>query len=255
MVWRLFTAVVALCLFVPSAQAQFRISNIDEVEYLIFRTTRQDAIRRMDRALERELVRLGEVAGGLTDGQRFRLQLAGMADRQQVLADFDSFKRSLRSDEPVALQVNSRLEEVGDLRARAEQVFKAKSVLQKSLSSVLTADQMARVEAAADQLRNDLYEYAVRRTMMNARPSTVFPPEFQKAMSEAILAETNPPRNPDDSLKYQQQITCYKLAQIPEEKLRPLCDGQQWESIQQMRTNGVQYAEMLRNADVFGDDE
>ena len=179
-------------------------------------------------------VRLAEVerACNLSDGQKDRLRLAGHGDIKrfhdrvaEVRADFDRLKRDqarmndlFQQAQPLAAQLNAGL-------------FGERSFFAKAIGSTLTAEQKAAQAAATLAKAQYRFRARVMLAVANFDATVGLTSDQQRRYVAAIMGASTPPERAGGP--YEPNVVLLKIAQTPEDAVRPIFDADQWALLQQ----------------------
>lgn len=186
----------------------------------------------------------------LSPAQERKLQLMGRGDIRRYFEQCESFKESIQEMPPQEAPNLQR--QVQQLRKLAENgIFDSTSLFRRSIPNTLTAEQLAKYEAAVRDCLLFRHQAAIKLVVADVDRSSPLSAASRQAFLAMLDKETKPARKFG---QFDQDHVLWQLAQIPENQLRPLFDGAQWRAVNRNRERGKQALAQLRDAGYFAND-
>lgn len=257
-------ALLATVATAPEASAQQGWTD-ETFEQVIFQQdlTAAAARRRLDSELSGHVNEIDRVCR-LTEAQKQKLHLAGRGDIHRFFDLFETAKEEFRlagerfhkeKVQPAGDKVAERLAraelmmqmEVELMQCGAplqpalqEGLFQEHSLLYKSLGRTLTDEQAARYEVLKAERRASRHRASIERVVAQFGQD-VLRDEQRRDLIRLLAEEIKPPRKATPS-PYDSYYTLYMMGRIPEGRLKPLLDPQQW-AVVSRRVNRYQRLE------------
>lgn len=244
-------AAALACLMIPvrSAEAQFGNFEIAEGQFdaWVFQNVgaAEKARQQLDRqlALETEFV---DRACGLTYPQRQKVSLAGRGDIKLFFEQVEAVRQKFLAVRKDQEKFNQIWQDIQPLQMRFRLgLFGDDSLFQKTLANLLNAAQRDSYQRAAGERSLFQYRAKVELTVLMLEPNLPLTERQRQGFIEAVLEHTTPPRRfglQDDA------VVLWKAAQVPEDKLRPLFDDDQWKRLSRHLANGRAMEQWLKQA-------
>jgi hypothetical protein len=165
----------------------------------------------------------------LTEAQKKKLNLSGRGDIKRFFSIYEEVKRKFQRVKNDQQAMQEIWQDISPLQTMIQSgLFLEDSFLLKSLPHTLTSEQLERYQAVTNQRhafrhRADI-ELAVRILELNVPMRAA----QRRELIALLLQITKPPRKTTQYAYYALQ---YRLAQLPEEKLKPLFDEAQWKVV------------------------
>ncbi len=181
------------------------------------------------------LIKLGDVEAAcpLSEAQRAKLLLAGRGDQKRFLDRvaeahrvFDRYKHDQNSIGLIQ-QATQPLTAILALGLHGEG-----SLFAKALATILDPVQAARFREAARDRDRSRYRAKVAIALANLDNAIGLTAEQYHKLLDLTLAETAPPAKPAGN--FETMLILYKLARLPESKVRPLLDEPRWKSLNRL---------------------
>jgi hypothetical protein len=183
-------------------------------------------------------------ACSLTDAQKTKLQLAGRGDIKRL---FDRYQQVMRKSQ--VIERNDQT--IRELREEANQVqiplqfglFHEQSLLVKSLPNTLTAEQFARYDAMARECRELRHRINVSNAVI------LLGIRLREEQRQALIAlMTRETRSSCKPSQYDSLVLLFQLGRLPQQKLKPLFDRDQWVIMHGILAAYQQLEPMLKRA-------
>jgi hypothetical protein len=169
-----------------------------------------------------ELDRLCE----LSEPQRQKLELAAKGDIERFFQEVDVLRRkfnAVKGDQQAMMQMWQEISPLHMKQARG--LTGPGSLMAKTLSGTLSADQTAHYEEVTRERRRFRYEASIA-IALHTIEATIALKDQQREAIKAALLEFPPPLAFG---QYDHYLVMYRLAGLPPEKLQPHLDARQWE--------------------------
>lgn len=240
----------------PAAAGQIVVTD-EQLEQMFFSTAGSAKACRtqLEGALTLKISEI-EQACSLGESQQRKLRLAGRGDIARLFEGFDEYRRKyagVRGDaDQFAARVQQFMQDTEQLRSGlAGGLHGADSLFDKTLHTVLTAEQMAACVDA--QLRRRQFQHRGRVEMTVALLDGVLAlrDEQREALTQVLLTEV-PVDDPEPArlAALPSNLRFYRIlgqsARIAEQKIRPLLDVGQWQSFNQKLGTAQQYEALLQ---------
>jgi hypothetical protein len=182
----------------------------------------------------------------LSELQRRKLILAGKGDIKRFLDKVDEKRKKFDKVKSDQNKVGEIYQELQPLQVALNSgLFNEGSIFAKTLRTSLASDQAARYERIVSEKRQFRYRAKVELAVAQLEQSVGFSDAQRRGLVEVILRETKPPARYG---QYDYWVVMYQAGRIPESRIRPIFDDQQWaflkRQLDQMRGMG----HWLRNA-------
>jgi hypothetical protein len=247
---RTLASMLVLVGWVEAASAQpppnaGRLWTDDQIERWVFQTYGNASASRRELAsqLTMQIVDIHR-ACSLSDAQKKKLQMAGRGDIKRF---FDRYQQLVRKSQVIEQNEQNLREmqhEINHLRISLQAgLFDEHSLLVKSLPNALTSDQFARYDTMARERHAARHSQSVQRAITALQRGIRLREEQRRELTTLITNETKPPRR---SGPYEAYVLLLHLSRLPEEKLKPLFDEDQWKIVSQQLARYGQMEPMLR---------
>jgi hypothetical protein len=184
-------------------------------------------------------------AYGLSDAQRKKLQLAGRGDLKRLGEVLEKARKECETSGGNIVVLRSMVPKLRSLRDSINAgPFGDGSLFAKTLKTTLTAEQAATYETLARRTHYTEYERWVYVMVAIEGGPMKLRPEQESGFAKLLLEETQPAANADRSDSYTMLLLA---ASVPEAKLKPLFDDEQWQHLQQ-RFRQARKIEAVRQA-------
>lgn len=208
--------------------------------------------KRFDTLLALQVDEIGK-ACTLTDAQRAKLRLLGAGDAKRVLDAYAAAKQRFKE---LGNDTN-QLQQVMPLVQPVQQAvrvgpFQPGSLFAKGLRHTLTPEQLARYEALTAERQAFRHKAQIKLVVHTLEESMPLKDTQRAALTAVLQEETRPTRS---SGQYDHYLLMHQLAQVPEEKVRPLLTDAQMKAWTALvgRNRGV--IQNLRQAGVLIDED
>jgi hypothetical protein len=162
----------------------------------------------------------------LTDEQKKKLQLAGRGDIKRLFDGFESAKRKFRLLNNDVQKLRDVMPDVNPMQSALRGAsFAETSLLAKSLSHTLTAEQIANYDVVVNERRKLRLRANIEMAVMMIEDSAPLRDSQRQALIKLLYTEIKLPRK---SATYDYYVTMIQIGHVPEEKLKPLFTEAQW---------------------------
>jgi hypothetical protein len=178
----------------------------------------------------------------LTEVQRKKLQVAGRGDIKRFLDRLDAIRKTMTDME--ASEIQNALMSMRDLQEDVEKPFDASSLFSKTLAKTLSPEQLAQHENSLRDKNAVHYREAVNQTVRRLARLLRLSGTQSTALARLILTETTPPTKFGQS---DYAFVMFQAARLPEAKLRPIFQEQQWNAIKVQFVSWADSEQTLRD--------
>lgn len=190
-------------------------------------------------------------ACGLSDVQKRKLILAGKGDIKRFLDKVDEKRKKFDKVKTDQNKVNEMYQELQPLQiALNSGLFNEGSIFSKTLKSALEGDQSTRYEKLMSEKRQFRYRAKVELAVASLDQSVGFSDAQRRGLVDVIMSETKAPSRYG---QYDYWVVMYQAGRIPESKLRPLFDDQQWNFLKRQLDQMRGMGQWLRNVGMLPD--
>lgn len=162
----------------------------------------------------------------ITEAQRKKLWLAGHGDMKRFFDRVEEKRRKFQGTKQDPNKINEIFQEVQPLQASFHAgLFGETSIFTKTIRQTLSDDQNARYERALDEKAMFRYRARVELMASTLGNSLGLSSEQRRQFVKVVLEESRPPRSFGSS---DYQVVLLHTAKIPEAKLKPIFDADQW---------------------------
>jgi hypothetical protein len=184
----------------------------------------------LHKALDEQLEEVSRILR-LSDAQIKKLELAGKGDIKRFLDRFRDVEQKLNEElgdtKELQLAITSVMKYSPD-RASLD-VFGASSLFAKTLASTLTPEQAARRELVQLERNRLRYERAIGNAVATMKRNLHLSSDQTERLEQLLRGETRPPRR--FGAASDRALINRQLSRLPEEKIRPIFDEQQWQTL------------------------
>jgi len=181
----------------------------------------------------------------LSESQKRKLLLAGRGDIKRFtdrVADARAVFHRLNNDQN---GINAIFQETQPLAALlANGLFGVDSLYTKTLATTLEPEQAARYREAVREKQRFRYKAKVALALANLDEAVGFTSEQNRRFLAVVLEETAPLEKPAGAMET--NFVLFKIARIPETKIRPIFDDAQWKAISRQLEKARGLEPMLR---------
>jgi hypothetical protein len=211
----------------------------------------QNARKRLDTMLALQAYEVDRICA-MSEDQKRKLQLAGRGDIKRF---FDRVEESRKKFQLVNNDQNKLpeiLQEIQPLHASLQSgLFADDSIFAKTLRVTLTPEQLKQYEQVDGDRR--LFRHRARIEMAVATFDNSLPMrDDQRQRLVALLLEEI--RFPKRSGPNDQYVVLVQMSRLPDEKLKPLFDGSQWQVLRRLLDRMKGMEQQLKQAGVLGDE-
>ena len=236
--WALVLAAALWLAFVGSAagQPQWTDENFDR---WVFNRgggpvqNAADARKELDRSLLLNIQEIDRVCK-LTEAQKKKLQLAGRGDIKRFYDHYEVVKRKFhrlkhkQQDDWQELW-NELWQDINPLQTTFQSgLFHKDSLLHKSLRHTLTAEQLPRYQAQAEERRRFHHRASIELAVNSFEESMPLRDAQRQELIALLLKELKPLRK---SSQIEVYIVTIQMSLLPDDKLKPVFDRTQWKIV------------------------
>lgn len=186
-------------------------------------------------------------ACGLTESQKKKLQLAGRGDIKRFFDRVDEKRRKFLSVKRDQNNINEIFQEIQPLQFEIQgEHFGDGSFFSKTLVRTLSTDQTAMYNKAMRERMQFRYRAKVELAVAILDNAVGFTADQRKKFVDLVVKETEAPRRFG---QYDYYVVLYQTAQIPEAKLKPIFDDNQWKILSRQIQQGRGMEQFLKQND------
>lgn len=166
----------------------------------------------------------------LTPAQKQRLELAAKGDLQRFLDQMALIRKkfeAVKNDQNAFGQI---WQEIQPLQVKQARLTEGDSLLMKILPKTLSPEQVAKYEAVANERRMFRFRASVANSLITLDSAVALKHDQREALTKLLLEETQPPQTFG---QYNHYLIMFRLATLPQEKIKPLLDARQWQAMSQ----------------------
>jgi hypothetical protein len=168
----------------------------------------------------------------LTAAQREKLRLAAEGDLKRLARAIDEARDKYREVGQDQQKYNAFINQVSKLQIKMQSdVFDESSLYQKVLRQTLNHEQSVRYEQQERERRKFRYEAKIEMVLSNFENSIALRADQRQRLVKLILDETEPPKKFG---QYDFYVVLIQLARLDDEKLQPILDDAQRQSLQKV---------------------
>lgn len=167
----------------------------------------------------------------LSVGQKQKLQLAVRGDLHGFHEDVEEARRKFDLVKHDQNALGNIWQDIQPLqRKMAGGLITSDSLLMKALRKTLNSEQLAAYDVVRDQRRQFHFRASVAASLIKLEDAVALSSSERDALAKLLLAEATPPEH---SGQYDYYLVMYRLAHLPEGKVKPLLDAQRWKKLKQ----------------------
>jgi hypothetical protein len=203
-------------------------------------------------SLKQKVDDMGRVCG-LSEMQKQKLVLAGEGDIQRFDRRVEELKAKCQNGTVRREDWNEIVQKTQPLRAALQRgLFGRDSLFQKAVATALRPEQATRYEQVGRQ--RHLYHYCARVELCVAQLDSVvgLRDAQRQQLLQLILEKTRPPKSFGPSDRF---VVLALMSRIPEEKLKPIFDPDQWLEVKRRLLQAKRMMPALKQSGVILDDE
>ena len=174
-----------------------------------------------------------ELACGLSDAQKRKLQLAGCGDMKRFFGSVEENRKMFRKVRNDRNKINQFWQDIQPLQAKLNSgFFDDVSLFHKVLRRTLDSEQFAKYEQQESERRKFRYEAKIGLVVAMLENGMPLRDEQRQRFVKLLVDETQPPRRFGQS-QYDYYVVLFQAAKLPENKLKPIFDDAQWRALSQ----------------------
>lgn len=167
----------------------------------------------------------------LTEPQVQKLQLAGKGDIKRLVDRLDKVSRTLEDVNVDSNTLHNVLREwrliASDWRA---DLLGERSLVSKTLAKILTPEQAAMREIALAGKRRQRYEQSISAALRTLKANLNLSDGQSQRLARLLFSQTRPPKKFGQASNV--ALVLFQLSNLPDDSLRPIFDGGQWQTLQ-----------------------
>lgn len=212
----------------------------------------KDHRARLDRLLDLTVENVDRVCT-LASAQKSKLQLAGRRDVQKFAERVEEARTKFQAVKSDQEKIGEVLQEIQPLQRLLQAgLFADGSFFSKTLKTLLTPAQAARHEREERERRAFAYEAKVHLIVAGLDDALGLLDDQREKLVRLLLAETRPL---SAGSEFDYYLVLWQVSRIPEAKIRPLFDENQWIELQKQTAQMEGMAEMLRQQGLLPENE
>lgn len=166
----------------------------------------------------------------LTEAQQQKLRLAASSDVKRFFDEVAEIRKKVNAGKLDQNAWNNIWQEIQPLRNKqATGLFGETSFFAKTIRKTLTEEQIAKYDAVNNERRRFRYRAAIEVALTSMESSVPLNHSQHDSIVKLLMDETQPPAAFG---QYDQYVVMYQLERLPQTKLKPLLDEQQWKQLQ-----------------------
>lgn len=167
----------------------------------------------------------------LNDVQKQKLKLAATSDIKRFFDEVNTIRKKVVSGKLDQNEWNNVWQEIQPLRNKQSAgLFGESSFYSKTVRKTLNPDQFARYESVRDERRRFRYHACVEAAITSLESTIPLRQAQHEAIARFLLETTEPPLV---FTQYDSTLILYRLTQMPESRLKPILDEDQWKQMQE----------------------
>lgn len=188
----------------------------------------------------------------LAEDQKQLLQLAAQGDVQRFEQQVEALRRKFDATKHDQEAVNNMWQDIQPLQRKQQRSLTGHdSLFKKILGKTLTPEQSTQYEALDAERRRFQYEASIKTALILLEGTLVLKHEQREALTKLLL-ELPAPRAFG---RYDHYLINYRLATMPPEKIQPLLDNRQWQTIKQQFNQYRGMRQMLMDEGLLSRDD
>lgn len=184
---------------------------------------------------------------GLTEDQKKKLTLAGRGDIKRFFTQVEEKRRKFQLVKRDQNKIGEIFQEIQPLQATLNSgLYNESSFFSKAVRKTLTADQSVKYEAAVREKKMFRYKAKVDLAIATLDKSVGLRFEQRKQLAKLLMEETQPPNRFG---QYDFYVIILQASKIPEEKIKPIFDANQWRLMNRQFQTAKGLEQFLKNGD------
>jgi hypothetical protein len=166
----------------------------------------------------------------LNDSQKSKLKLAGRMEAKRFFFEVDQLRRDFdvatgNRDRDLQRFLTSEAQSLGNRRLK---LFGADSFLEKVTANTTTEEQRLKYESALNERIRLRHRSNIEGAIRDIERKVVLKISQHEALVELLLRKISPPKRLTD---FDETLVKYQTSQLPQQKLEPLFDADQWQEV------------------------
>lgn len=196
----------------------------------------------------------------LTEAQKKKLQLAGRGDIKRFYDRYEVVKQKFQRLKPKQQDDSDWQElwqelwqDISPLQTTIQSgLFHEDSLLRKSLRHTLTAEQLPRYQAQAEERRRFRHRASIELAVNSFEESMPLRDAQRRQLIALLLKELKPSRKSTQNEVYAVNV---RMSLLPEDKLKPVFDRTQWKMVRAHLDNYKASVQWLKQSGQLPDDD
>jgi hypothetical protein len=217
------------------------------------------ARKELDRSLLLNIQNIDRVCK-LTEAQKKKMQLAGRGDIKRFYDHYEVVKQKFHRLKPKQQDDNNWQEhwnelwqDINPLQTKFQSgLFHEDSLLHKSLRHTLTAEQLPRYQAQAEERRRFHHRASIELAVNSFEQSMPLRDAQRQELIALLLKELKPSSK---SNRIEVYIVTVRMSLLPEEKLKPVFDRTQWKMVRAQLANYKGQEQWLKQSGQWPEDD
>ncbi len=206
------------------------LPQVHHIDLLVYRTTVFYGQQQIENQLADKVQQLSSEYD-LSEAQQAKLLLAAQCEAKLFSNAVDELRQkynSLGSDRIGQLEL---LKQAQTLQHKRQTLFGPDSFSSKVMARTVTGEQLSKHRAALDDRLRLRHRSNIEGAIRDIERHVVIKIPQQEALVELLISEIPPPKSSHD---YDETLVKYQLSRIPEQKLRPIFEEDQWPQVCQV---------------------
>ncbi len=235
---------------------RFLVNQQTLEQWIVGSQTSEGTVRfRFELQLKDEIARWN-AACQLTTDQKRKFDLIGRGDIKRFFEEFDALIRQANDrskngfvDQATYIELSQTIRPMQV--AYRKGLFGETSLLRKTVQNVLDAEQRQRLAKHLLRQRTELFETQLDTVIATINRVVTFRKDQDVEFRKLIKEQVPPPKAISP---YCHGYVLYHLAKLPEEKIKPLFNEEQWQNLSLQLQNAGRYESTLKTYGMLPDD-
>ena len=185
----------------------------------------------------------------LTAPQQTKLKLAAQSEAKQFFFDVNQLRRQFLAANGNLIRQQSLKNEAENLRKKRSNLFGTGSFLEKVTVRSVTDEQLVKRDLARLARRKLRHRSNVEGAIRDVERKIVLKTSQHELLVDLLMDEIPPPTTVSD---FDETLVKYQFAHLPEPKLKPLFDADQWLAVRQLFDSFQALEPILRERKLIG---